>query len=1206
MTARDWSPEPPPIQEHPQLRLFLDRASAVVAQCGGLNAKSRVLLGKLAEELGISREEAEPVIHTLLIATEDFTPGKSNGSAVDRPRRPPPLPKAGGNGEQSEPGEPPPVVMIDDEVVLNNFAEQAAYILEQHGRSAKTRVVLMQLAQSMGVTPAEMESALAALGEPPQVERSTEGSVAPEPPPAPPFAGDVSFPMEHHAPPAPPLPDEPPAAPPLESPSQPAPPPRTQPAPQEVYCSYLKKAMDDLRRPRINPRREQRLIEQGVHKLGLSPVYARQLLCDVARERQVEVESQTCDTAAPQPQDDRTAAFIARARAVIAEQRGVTGAGQIKISAAAQELGLSDEEWQRALAQLQEGAAPRSLNEIRRLERLSGYREWLREAIAALPRRIITPDVVERLVAAGCDCHGLASDDADAAVREVAAHAGARFISQQRAVEHVAGRVSEKMAGSAVLYPTDRQRILVEGAQWGLAPQDVEAIIGEQVEINRRVHAARRKRMGIAIAAIGAAAFVLACLVLGSMLRRDRGPGGEVAAPGEAATGGSAPSADSSPPDAWWDVDLSVAMSRAEVELPYLRAPLANVRSYSPNVRGDAYRQTLAGLPRALESRTAMAVLRDIVSGAYALDPSDAAAQQLRRRLLEPLPDPKSDIPAKVADMREAYAAAELAVAAATREGVSESRADEMRRGLGQALAFTPDPSWDESQLRRESAAALSRIYYRVATAVAASHPAAVQPMHDFISSEAERHLDAQTVARLDAEFLKKLLPADESVWRQYHEPILRVVAAEDKDVVLSGVELLEECQDENLRYYLAAGLLRRIGQPLQGQSPEEVAAAVREEFGDSAAPARAAEEGWRQFSGEAAEQLSRLAAPGAEPLVLLEETANLARLSAMGCVLSQGEMGRAAFDELKDVEPFFLERRSTDSSSSASTADSSPRARALSRQIDSLSRASHPVQRIGYLKAIAENSLEIHEIEPQEGKVIAEYLLAAKGDEEREAIAGLIPRVGKWKLVRLAAADLIVDTPVRQELVEEVVARLLGQEPEAPGGADWRERARRKLMQSVLSGGVASSSVHPFDEVRERMLAMYQTQAQTAGVASSSYSGAASPTAILPPLIEKFASRLAAEAVPEDDRNFLTRIPHELAAAEYLADNDLRRLALLERIWLRLVAIDALRTRSDRAAEVHAIMDKFNESDRGSPDVFHQLRDGQVALVQLWLLRAP
>ena len=67
--------------------------------------------------------------------------------------------------------------------------------------------------------------------------------------------------------------------------------------------------------------------------------------------------------------------------------------------------------------------------------------------------------------------------------------------------------------------------------------------------------------------------------------------------------------------------------------------------------------------------------------------------------------------------------------------------------------------------------------------------------------------------------------------------------------------------------------------------------------------------------------------------------------------------------------------------------------------------------------------------------------------------------------------------------------------------------------MRSVLTGGVAASNVHPFDAAREAMITTYDLQARVQGVSPSSYSGAASPTAILPPMIEKLATTLIGSA---------------------------------------------------------------------------------------------
>jgi hypothetical protein len=1217
------SVEPPNSFENhdsPQVRLFLDRASAVVAQCGGVNAKSRILLGKLAEELGLSRDEAEPAIRTLLLGSEDFGPRKSNARS-SRPK-PPPLPRearrvsegtqearrisegdsASSLADASGYREPAAAVLIDDDAVMQNFTDQAAFVLARHGGlNPKSRVILEQLAQSMGVTPQEMDAALASLDE---AHRGVE--VLPEPPPPPPAPPATASPVdlaEAAAPRPPALPGSDEAEP------SAGPPPVPKPGPQEVYRNYLHRAIDDLQRPRINPRRERRLIEQGTHKLGLSPALARFILCEVARERNVTVASREQNPERP-GHSAQEAEFLRRARAIIAEQRGVTVPGQIKIAAAARELGLSEEERQRGMDLLQEGAAPRSEAEIRRQELLAAFRESLPPMMDGLPRKIITPDVVADLVDRGVERFGVERDDAEKAVREAAAARGVRFISQRSAVDHLTRLVSDRMAGSPVLHETDRRRILAEGAQWGLSPGDVEAIVHEQIDINRQSHAARRRRSGVAAALAGAAAFALiggagAWMLLKSTNQplADGHRSRQAAIEPENGAAGEAPPP---PADHWWDVDLSVAMARAETELPSLRLALDQVRSHSPERRKAAYTRLVAGLPQTIDSRTASAVLKEILTGCYALEPSDAAAEHLRERLLEKLPAPSDPLPKDDRAFREAYAAAQTAASAVTREGVSETRADDMLRPLARAVGMSPDPEWQEAELYRQCMGALTQSLYRLVTGAAPSQPLAVQPLHAFLAGQARRWLDISVWERLDAQFLQAILPAAEDAWREYQDVILRVVNSADPATVLQAVEILERARNEALREYLKFALMRRIGQATDGPSAEEVAAEVRKKFGARVTPADRVEDAAQQFFGEVDEALALISAAPDETLRLLEETARLARLAAMGCALSQGELGRSAFEELSETDPLSLEKASDESAARRRSSDvvNEAQARVVGRHIESLSRATHPVPRVSALRWIADNAVRVPEISPDEGKVIAEYLLAPKSAEEREAIAGFIPQVGRWRTVRLATADLISDARVRQDLVQEVVGLLLGHSVEADSEGEWRQQLRLALMRSALDHSTAAPSSHPHDAAQDEVRDAYLAQARVLGVPSAAYSGAAAPAAVLRPMIEHTAARLSGAARDEEHRRFLAEISHRLEAVDYLGDNDLRRLALLERDWLRLLAIDVAQNRPDRAAEAEALADSLHESDRAAANVLVQLRNGQAAIVRMWRLR--
>src|SRR5690606_7856376 len=124
----------------------------------------------------------------------------------------------------------------------------------------------------------------------------------------------------------------------------------------ELCAKYLRAAFKALPGQRINPRREQKLIQEGTTKLGLSEVLARDVLLEVAQQQGFAVVSQS---ERPEESDDhdaleeRLTTFQQRAATIIAGQGGVTSIARLMISETAADLGLSDAQRDAALASIQ-------------------------------------------------------------------------------------------------------------------------------------------------------------------------------------------------------------------------------------------------------------------------------------------------------------------------------------------------------------------------------------------------------------------------------------------------------------------------------------------------------------------------------------------------------------------------------------------------------------------------------------------------------------------------------------------------------------------------------------------------------------------------------------------------------------------------------------------------------------------------------------
>jgi hypothetical protein len=100
--------------------------------------------------------------------------------------------------------------------------------------------------------------------------------------------------------------------------------------------------------------------------------------------------------------------------------------------------------------------------------------------------------------------------------------------------------------------------------------------------------------------------------------------------------------------------------------------------------------------------------------------------------------------------------------------------------------------------------------------------------------------------------------------------------------------------------------------------------------------------------------------------------------------------------------------------------------------------------------------------------------------------------------------------------------------------------------------------------------------------------------------------SQLAAAKLAQSQQAELANVPHELTAMDFLSGtNDVQRLVGLQRIWLRLLSIQASRRDETRAAEVREVISELQRKDRQAKHVLSQLRDGEVAALKMWLLIA-
>ena len=244
-----------------------------------------------------------------------------------------------------------------------------------------------------------------------------------------------------------------------------------------IFRDYAGLALDQTRETTISAELEQRLVSHGVAALGLSNVYARHLLQEVADEKGRSLAKETAgdrgvSSTSPEQVDPQLQAFLNDIEPILAEHRGINAKSRVLLSSRARERGLSDEQMDQALALLQRQRDDGE--ETLQRERLAAFRQYVMAFVSKLPQAILTANVEQTLTEQGRLAYGVPPDRARAVIREEARARNVAVISQERAEQHIRRLVEEWIGEEGHLDRPAHDRVEAEGRQWGLSDEVIE------------------------------------------------------------------------------------------------------------------------------------------------------------------------------------------------------------------------------------------------------------------------------------------------------------------------------------------------------------------------------------------------------------------------------------------------------------------------------------------------------------------------------------------------------------------------------------------------------------------------------------------------------------------------------------------------------------------------------------------------------------
>ncbi len=989
-------------------------------------------------------------------------------------------------------------------------------------------------------------------------------------------------------------------------------------APADRFSAWLDKQLAVYPSALLAEDDERSLIGVGVHRHHLAEVLARHIVRDVAARFKMRLErdlagasehSTVAATGSAADDDETLRKFFDQVAPILALHRGINTQSRILLSAVGQQMGLTEDQFDRAIAQLQQSPSQSDGEDPRQAERLDAYRRYLRRAIAQLSDSIITFRTQQRLEEAGEYFHGVEPALIVPTIKEVASEVGARFLSRQQATEHVATLINDVWARGLTVTGETRVRIYAEGTRWGLEPMDIEAVLRAQTQARRAQSALERRRVRRLVLLT---ATVLVCVAaFFAWLLWPAGANPFLVKTDQTAAPRPRPKVER--PTDWRSADLRIAIANFRSTLPDKKPLLTGIDAKLPSARATTYQNLVRTAIEEPDDPAVRDVIGPLLVNFYACDPSEAACETLANSLLEPVLAARNRVPSTPAAVETLFWACRTALRTWRNSALSEQRAEQFGQMLQTAIGMKLDRQQDAHAMQQACLAVVTKRLYDLMIRLATDQPELVERLYGVIADQATRCLDDTTRDQLDITLLGAILPAVGDRWSTFHDTIRHLTRSRDPRIVLKMAKIHRQITDPLLRTYLAGLFSERLGVDLQTLPSDAFEDRVRSLLGIADTEKWARQ--WSTLVERARAKLDDAPIAGTHAEVLLDDAVELAYLATLACALDQEELGKAIYTALESAGPPKLDMSA--GPWAGSVPGSSPAAPSLStakfveKYVTDLRGARLALQRIRLLRMIANYVDRTPDISMQAGQALAQYLAHYKTDiSEQQAVLKVAGRFGQWNSVRLGLADLLIEAPGRNKQLTDLFTAVLGS-PTSLDSATDRLKTRRALMRTVAdqlaTERPAPHTLGPvFGQAEKALTDLYKKQADLLGVSAESLASAQRPSAVLTSLLAREQERLEGVSLEPADRAFLQRLDQELKAARFVVDDDLEYTVLVAHLWARSLAMRVTGDNAKQRPHARELIARMEQLDRRSENIFEQFRHIHAILLELWLLRRP
>jgi len=953
--------------------------------------------------------------------------------------------------------------------------------------------------------------------------------------------------------------------------------------PQETFRRYLRIALADKQQTRgyVSARAARKIVEQGVTKLGLSPVYARHLLEEEAQALQVKLLAPRASSSQEQSREDDAALeeFLERAAPILARERGLTPQAQVLLSAIASEVGLSEEQWRAAWSNLIAG--PRDAD-ARQHERVAAFESFLQTALASLAD-VVSPVLLEDLLWRGEQLYGLERRQARSCIDAVARRRNMVVLDEKAALDYLRAEIQDRIERDGRLRSAERVRLLNLAVRWGIAEAKVHSAM--QAAIAER-H--RHKRHTILLALVA-----LACMVTGTalflnsfwpdvlVLQSDQlagwGRGSTAEQPlnerSDNDRGLTSPTHARANESRWeWSVDVQLLIATAARGAPAtVRAALERLQSADVSERSAAYEVLV---PEAVEQACkdeVLSPLAQLVAHCAVWEPDDRTRRQVWQLLEEAALAESQNLDTDAPNWRF-RGAVRLMLASTNVTGQQPARMAALARInelYGTALSLAIQPSLREATVWEK---AVSQWVERLARRASSWDAARTRQAWQSLEPLVRKWVPSSRRSELLVTFLHQALPAAGAQAELYTELVNEVLGSGAPGVLDRVYQAVVRVSDESVRARFLRSIAERLGERVDRKATaDELARLVRVRLGLAEEPKEDWPEKRRQWNVQVGYALASDLPPSRRPR-LVDAIRLRSSLHWQGLAIwkQHADAYRDASEEWKrmfETPPEEPAEKTTDGSAdlrAAVSVEATPAAEQAAIGIYNLTRFQNRNDRVLCVELLARMAEVVPEITPRSARQLADYLMDLGQTEkraEREKVLPLVHRFGHWNNLRLALATELIRRAVWDEHAQQLWAALYGHaSKEAMGPELSAEAVSLKLLDESLAvlAERLSVAVRPEDDplalLQDSLTRHWRARQALLGIAEDDRKEAGATLYLRDSLSEAVRQLASRPELPSAIAAGLKDLKLQLEIIDFVSDSDLERAVRLEQLWLQVL----------------------------------------------------